>query len=110
MPRRRLYFNLSGTSVDRDSRHPSSTSLNNFGILRLNKEVSSEAMSILYSQCFHFRRMETMQTFLLHLGPNTLPLLQNIECEADVRSEKFNFLPAVFSLLRPAVNIRRLKV
>lgn len=83
---------------------------NNFAILRTCKEVSAEAVGILYGQKFSFAQIDALQAFLLGLSPATMGLLRHIDIAAYISAYTWKFLPMVFALLRPATNLEYLRV
>ncbi|ROV96577.1 hypothetical protein VMCG_07782 [Cytospora schulzeri] len=87
-----------------------SDTFNNFAILRTCKEVSAEAKSIMYGQKFSFYQVEALQSFLLRLSPATMALLRHVDITGYINAVSWKFLPAIFSLLRPATNLDYLNV
>lgn len=83
----------------------------NFKILCVSKKVNQEAMGILYGQQFNFDTATAMQNFLTHLRPDTIGLMQHINCDFRiVGGIGWRFMPAVFSLIRPATNMKSLRL
>lgn len=78
----------------------------NFGILRVCKQASEEALGIMYGQRFYFHGLCNMQNFILNTSATNIARLESIDfCLASYQNERFN-QPAAFSLLRPATNLK----
>lgn len=108
--RSRRYFTQGSFDNTGQRRAHLATTLNNFAILRVNKQVNAEAMGILYGQRLCFEQISAMHTFILRLSPVAIGLLRYVDCSDRLKPCARSFLPAVATLLRPAAGLERLIV
>ncbi|KAF3769773.1 hypothetical protein M406DRAFT_325257 [Cryphonectria parasitica EP155] len=68
-------------------------SLRNLRLLRVSKIVYQEASSLMYGQKFFFNRLVALQTFLLHLRPQSMVFIRAVG--VGTTSSEWQLLPGV---------------
>lgn len=81
----------------------------NLGLLRVSKQIYSEAVGFVYRQEFTFKNLPAIWNFLHFLSPETKNLLRHIEVKLS--EHEWNFLPPILLALPvQGGNLERLKI
>lgn len=83
--------------------------LRNLRLLRVCKQIYAEASGYLYSQKFHFKHLDSLQTYtLLVRRPETKAMLTNIH--VMVHDNEWKIMPSVSEKLTGFTNLTSLKI